>query len=410
MLRKSLVKKWNSNPQHHYDLTDTYNESTTIDGRPIDVLLLLSGRGMGKSFTVTTEFLMDAWYDELMFAYVRRNDATAYQVEQYFADKEDFIKDMTDGSSTYIACVKTKLYFAHNEIDDEGKTHRILDKECGQFFALSRQQSYKSLQYPQIYNLVYEEVFAEDEGKFLQAEPSKLLNLISTIKRDKKDFKSILISNLVSPVSPYSLEWGLQIPKLKPGDINLTKLYLGSYKDGSDEEDYIVMGCHYLKDIKDLSKDDLKKKRNRIRIGMANNRWEERTLYPTLPKKWINRFGTVDDKVIFEWDDMMFLVDIVEVPENIYLVYRDGVQPSEEKLPCLYIQPHTTDVDRKTRLYTNSTERFSPYYSRGFQQIYTIDKAVDILIKRGFYFGCDNITCNSFKKCFENLKSYRLSL
>ena len=409
MLKERLIKKWNSNPAHGYDLSETYNESTVIEGRPIDIAIIMSGRNRGKSFTCSTECLMDAWYNEKQFAYVRRNDATAYQIEQYFADKEDFIFDMTGGKSTYISCFKSKLYFAHTELDKDGKSKVVRDKECGQFFALSRQQAFKSLQFPLIYNLIYEEVFAEDEGNFLQAEPSKLLNLISTIKRNKKGFRVMLISNLVSPISPYSMEWGLKIGQLKPGDINLTKLYLGSY-DADGNEDFLVIACHYLKDKNDLSKEDLKKKRNRVRIGMTSNRWEEKTLFPTLPRNFLKRYAKKIDKAVFEWDDAMFLVEILEVPENILNVYRDEVEPSKHNMPCLYIQPKTTEPYEDTRLYTNNPDRFGQYFSRGFQVIYKIDNVIDILIRRGYYFGSNNLTCNSFKKCYDNLRAYRISL
>lgn len=408
MTREKLFKKWNSNSQHGYDLSETFNGATVIDGRPIDIAFILSGRNRGKSFTISTECIADAWYDDKQFGYIRRHDATIYDTEAYFADKNDFIKDMTDGAFDHIARAKGKLYFASYTYDQEtGEQRQSLGKECGNFFALSRNSAYKSLQYPNIYNLFYEEVMADEP--YLQGEPSKLLNLVSTIKRNKTDFKVYLISNLISPVSPYSTEWGINIGSLKPDNINLVKLYLGSY-DSKGEEDFLVIACHYLKDKNDLSKEDLKKKRNRVRTGIASNRWDEKTLYPTMPFNFLKGKANKIDKCVFEWDDVMFMVDIMEVPDNIHLMYRDEIEASKETMPILYIQRKTTEPYQDTRLYTNNPERFGPYVSRGFQLIYKIDKVVEILSKRGYFFGADNLTVNSFKTCFDNLRSYKLQI
>lgn len=407
MERLKLFKKWNGHAQHGYDLSETFNESTKLEGRDIDIAFILSGRNRGKSFTISCECLADAWYDNKQFGYIRRHDATVYDTEAYFADKTDFIKDMTDGAFDHITRSKGKLYFAKYVTDvDSGEQRNVLGKEAGNFFALSRNSAYKSLQYPQIHNLFYEEVMADEA--YLQGEPSKLLNLISTIKRNKDDFKVYLISNLISPVSPYSVEWGINIGSLKPDNINLVKLYLGSY-DTSGEEDFLVIACHYLKDKNDLSKEDLKKKRNRVRTGIASNRWDEKTLYPVMPYNFLKGKAERLDRCVFEWDDIMFLVDILEVPDNINLVYRDEVEANKETMPIMYIQRKTSQPFNDTRLYTNNPERFGPYVSRGFQIIYKIDKVIEILAKRGYFFGADNLTVNSFKTCFDNLRSFKLT-
>lgn len=407
MEREKLFKKWNSNPQHGYDLSETFNGATVQDGRSIDIAFILSGRNRGKSFTICTECLADAWYDNKQFAYVRRHDNTTYETEAYFADKKDFIKQMTDNEADHIRRYRGKLYFAKYELDENEDLRESNVKECGSFFALSRNSSYKSLQYPEIYNLFYEEVMADEP--YLQGEPSKLLNLISTIKRNKEGFRAFLISNLISPVSPYSIEWGINIGSLKPDTINLVKLYLGSY-DEKGEEDFLAIACHYLKDKGDLSKEDLKKKRNRVRTGLTSNRWDEKTLYPTLPYNFLKDKCERIDRAVFEWDDIMFMVDILEVPENIHYVYFDDDKPSEETMPAIYIQRKTSNPFVNTRLYTNNPKRFGPYVSRGFQVIYKIDKVIDILMQRGYFFGADNLTVNSFKECFENLRTFRFKL
>ncbi len=406
MTREKLFKKYYKNPSHDYEISETlqYEDDT---GRKPDIAFIYSGRNRGKSFEISSQLIADAWYDKKLFGYIRRNDATTYDIEQYFADKNDFIKDMTDGKREGITRYKGKLYFYHMEATEDEEFRMARDEECGYFFALSRNAAYKSLQYPEIYNLIYEEVLTD--GMYLNAEPEKLMNLYSTVKRNKTDFMMWLVSNTVSIVNPYSLAWSIKLAQNKPGDIRLSKLYLGSYND-LQEEEYLLIACHYLKDKGDISKEDLKKNRNRIKTGIASNRWDETTLYPTLPYNFLKGKAKKIDKCIFEWDDIMFMGDIMEVPNNIHLMYRDEVEASKETMPIIYIQRKTTPPFLDTRLYTNNPERFGPYFSRGFKMIYKIDKVVDILIQRGYFFGADNLTLNDFAKCFLHLKNTRSTI
>ena len=239
MERTKLFKKYYKNENHDYEISETlsYHDETN---RPPDICFVYSGRNRGKSFEVSTQLLADSYFDNNFFGYIRRNDATVYEIEQYFADKTEFIKDMTDGVSEGITMSKGKLYLYHYD-DDK----RILDKPVGYFFALSRQSSYKSLQFPEIRNLLFEEVLTDQT--FLSAEPEKLMNLYSTCKRSKTDFTMWLISNTISVVNPYSNSWGIKLAQNKAGEVRLSKLYLGVY-DENQKEQYLLIAAHYLKD------------------------------------------------------------------------------------------------------------------------------------------------------------------
>ena len=168
--RSDLFKKWNKDKRHTYDLSDT------LDACPsLDIAFIYSGRNRGKSFEIAAQCLADAWYDLKQFAYIRRNDATAYEIENYFNDKHDFISDMTDGLYTGIAYYKGQLCFYVDKEDPKtGKLKRDLGRVAGSFFAVSRQSSYKSQQYPEIFNALFEvssELRTEDKDVVLLREP-----------------------------------------------------------------------------------------------------------------------------------------------------------------------------------------------------------------------------------------------
>lgn len=401
MERTKLFKKYSKHPKHTYELKDTmkYKDDT---GRTPDIAFIYSGRDRGKSFEITTQCLADAWYDDKQLAYIRRHEDTQQMIQEYFEDKHAFISDMTDGSSDRIIVSRSILYFAHY---DQETDKVVKDKELGKFFALSTAGRYKSLQYPKIKNLVFEEVLTNEEP-FLPGEANKLYNLYSTISRSDPETKMYLISNLVSPSNPYSDAWGIHFFNSKPGDVSLTKLYLGAY-DEKGEEKYFLIAGHYLENRNDLSKEDLKaNKRNRIRTGVASNKWDEINLYPVMDLNFIRQYN-IEDTVIFEYDDLMFQLDIVEVPINIKQLYEyqeEDYKPKEETMYIGYIRKKTTEPFEGTRLYTNNPERLSPYATKGFKMVYKIDKVIDYLKYTGRLVGCTNLIMNTFDEVFAKLK------
>lgn len=406
MNRKKLFEKYYKHPAHDYEISDTlsYTDDT---GRKPDICFIYSGRNRGKSFEISSQLIADAYYLNKQFGYIRRYDATIFDIESYFADKEQFIKDMSDNTRCGVTRSKGKLFLYNLEEDKNGNMQKVLYEEIGYFFALSRQANYKSLQFPEVYNLIYEEVLTD--GNYLNAEPEKLMNLYSTIRRNKTDFKMWLVSNTVSVVNPYSKAWGIYLAQNKAGDVRLSKLYLGSY--GKDkEEEYLLIACHYLKDKNDITKEDLKKNRNRIKTSIASNKWDELVLYSTFDLTFIKKYSEILETVIFEYDDVMMQCNILEVPENLMEIYldeedekTDRVKPSKIKMPIMYIRRKTTEPHRGTRIYTNNAERFGIGVSKGFTRIYKVDKFIELMLDRGWIAGADNLTMNDFYSIFNNL-------
>ena len=408
MTRKELFKKYYKNPNHDYECQETI-EATT---EHIDIAFIYSGRNRGKSFEVSSQLIADAFYDNKQMAYVRRNDATVYDVEQYFADKHQFIKDMTNNKYVGITKKGSKLVFYSEEVNEEtGEVKRKIGDACGYFFALSRQGSYKSLQYPEVYNILYEEVLTD--GTYLRAEPEKLMNLYSTIIRSKprEECRMWLVSNTISQVNPYSQSWGIYFSRSKPGTIRLSKLYLQSYnKEG--EEDYYLIASHYLINKDDLSTEDLKKtkNRNRIKTGIASNKWDELNLYTVIDLSFMKPFKPMDT-AIFELDDMMIQCDIIEVPDNIMEVYQqdadqddpDYIEFSKNVIPIAYFRRKTSEIKSGTRTYTNNPNRFNVHTTKGFRVRFMIDKVIKELNDRGWIVGADNLTMNDFRTIYRKL-------
>lgn len=404
MKRTALFRKYYKNPNHDYEISETLSVHDDTNRSP-DVCFVYSGRNRGKSFEISSQLIADAWFEGKLFGYIRRNDANTYDVEQYFADKTEFIKDMTDGQRDGITKDRGKLKFYKDVTDEKtGDIKRVKYEDCGYFFALSRQASFKSLQYPDVYNLVYEEVLSDS---YLSAEPEKLMNLYSTVRRSKEGFRMWLISNTISVVNPYSSAWGIQLARNKPGEIKLSKLFLGSVKEGKEE--YILISAHYLKDKDEISKEELKEKKTRIKSAITTNKWEELKLFPNVPISFMKKYKPIAT-VIFEHDDLMFQCDVVEIPSNLFEIYRESTEDepipeSKNKMPSLYIRRKTSEPKKGTRIYTNNATRYNEYVSMGFKRIYKIDKVIENLIERGWLIGADNLTMNDFDNAYSELWS-----
>ena len=128
MDRKALFKKWNAHKERTYDLKETASVKDD-EGRHPDIYFIYSGRNRGKSFEIAAQCIADAYYSDKLLLYLRRNDAKGYEVEEYFQDKIDFIKDMTDGQSDNISFYRGGIYLSHISTDLKTEGKRVLDKQ-----------------------------------------------------------------------------------------------------------------------------------------------------------------------------------------------------------------------------------------------------------------------------------------
>ena len=401
MDEKALYKKYYKHPKHDYELTDT-TSITDDTGRHPDICFIYSGRERGKSFDISMRALTDAYYHDKLFGYIRRYKATNTEVEEYFGDKTQLIKDMTDGASEGITVSKSWLYLYTYGDDLKSGDKKILQKKIGRVFFLSQAGSFRSLQYPDIWTLIYEEVLTEEEP-FIQNECNRLLNLFSTVFRSREGAHMYCISNTVSQINPYSKAWNLNFSQTKPNTIRLNKLYLGRYGEDGEEEYYLI-ASHYLKDKGDLTPEDRKKnEKNRVKTGLHSNRWDEARVYHHVNYRYMKPYRTVQ-RVIFEWDDVQFLAEIKQVPDNILDMFQWEEEPHDKKIYILYISRKTSEPHYGTRLYTNNPERLNRMTTRGFRVIYKIDEIIEDLTKRGWIIGTDNLCMNDFMKVFQNLR------
>ena len=183
-----------------------YNVNNTLSRNRL-FNFVVGPRGAGKTYGAKKR-VMKNWLDKgEQFVYLRR-----YHTEMPASQMKNFFSDVY------------KEYPDHQWISGNG-VFRCDGEVIGWYFALSKAQMLKSIPFPNVTLIVFDE-FVINTGMYhyLQNEVTNFLECYSTIARDR-DVPVLFLSNSVSYTNPYflffelSLEEGQRV-KLK-GDISL---------------------------------------------------------------------------------------------------------------------------------------------------------------------------------------------
>lgn len=170
---------------------------------------ILGIRGGGKSYGAKKRGIDNFIKRKEQFGYIRRyKDDLKEPMEQYF---DDIMHEFPDYEFKTIG---KKFYCRLKPADEKEKWTK--DDICGYGFELSTANNKKSISYPFITTLIFDEFLIEKGNqRYLSNEPMKLLNLYETIARPGTGHPRVvlfLLANTISITNPYFLFWGLQMP------------------------------------------------------------------------------------------------------------------------------------------------------------------------------------------------------
>ena len=173
------------------------------------IYIIVGNRGGGKSYGAKQIGIDNFIKKREQFGYIRRYKEDLKQpMIQFFKDIEHEYPDYefkTDSNYLYIRLkpVDPKEKWTESDI-------------AGYGFTLSTANNKKSISYPNITTLIFDE-FLLDKGNqmYLANEPLKLLNLYETVARPGTGHPKVnlfMLANAITITNPYFLFWNLKMP------------------------------------------------------------------------------------------------------------------------------------------------------------------------------------------------------
>ena len=170
---------------------------------------IVGNRGGGKSYGAKKRGINNFIKNKEQFGYIRRyKDDLKEPMTQFF---EDIMWEYPD----YEFKVDSKYFYIRLKPANE-KEKWTKDDIAGYGFVLSTASNKKSISYPNITTLIFDE-FLLDKGNqmYLPNEVDKLLNLYETIARPGTNHPRVvlfMLANALTITNPYFLYWNLKMP------------------------------------------------------------------------------------------------------------------------------------------------------------------------------------------------------
>lgn len=159
--------------------------------------LILGERGVGKSYNLKAYLLNKFKKKGRQFIYLRR-----YDTELKKSLKDDkFFKD-----------VGNDPMFTDDEFYVRGDKFYMNGKVCGYAVPLSKASIYKSVSFPDVDTIMFDEFLIDNATyHYLPEEPEKLLDFIETVGR-LRDIQVFCLGNSISVVNPYFDYFNISLP------------------------------------------------------------------------------------------------------------------------------------------------------------------------------------------------------
>ena len=171
---------------------------------------IVGNRGGGKSFGAKDYVIDNFIKNKQQFGYIRR-----YK-EDLREPMERFFDDIAYKYPEYEFKTDSKYFYIRQKPADEDQ--KWTKKDIAGFgFVLSTANNKKSIPYPLVTTLIYDEFLIEKGAqRYLKNEPKALLNLYETVARPGTDHPRVLLfmlANAITITNPYFLYFDLRMPK-----------------------------------------------------------------------------------------------------------------------------------------------------------------------------------------------------
>lgn len=202
--------------------------------------IIIGNRGSGKTYALKKRAIKIFKEKGHQFVYLRRFQEELDETAETYFDDIVANKEFPDDVIEY----KNGCYFINNEL-------------FGYTMALTKAKSYKSISFPLVYLIIFEEFLIEDNGytRYLKNEVKQFLGLYMSVDR-YRGVQVFFLANATSMINPYTLFFDLSLPYgsdiVRKGDILLQLVQdkefiderkntrFGKLISGTDFEEYAI--------------------------------------------------------------------------------------------------------------------------------------------------------------------------
>ena len=341
--------------------------------------MCIGERSNGKTYSAMDYCLERFIENGEQFAYIRRygEDIKIAQMSELFAGhiKNGRISQLTQGEWTTIIFERKKFYLARLDEEDKVVKNTV---PCGFVFDLSGMEHYKSVAFPDITTIVFDEFMAR--RGYLPNEFELFQNVLSTIIRLRDNVKILMLANTVNKYCPYFAEMGLNhVKDQKQGTIDV-------YHYGESGLQVIVEYCESASS-KGGKLSDVYFSFDNPRLQMITQGNWEINAYPRLPFKY--RPKDVLFQFFIHFDKEYVHGEIINNPN------RDGI--------VLYFHPKTTEIKNP-----KSDVVYTDYPAPNWNYRMQITKQSDYLSKKIIALIRENRAFYATNECGEIVRNYLL--
>lgn len=167
---------------------------------------IIGGRGLGKTYGAKKIVISNAIKKNEQFIYLRRYSSELSSISTFFSDIKHEFPDWdfrVNGRQADIAPRKTR--------SNKKREWRTI----GYFVQLSNAMTQKSVAYPEVTTIIFDE-FIIERGlvRYLPSEVKSFMEFYSTVDRWKDKTRVLFLANSVSMMNPYFLEWEIRPDQL----------------------------------------------------------------------------------------------------------------------------------------------------------------------------------------------------
>lgn len=185
--------------------------------------VIVGNRSAGKSYGCKKKGIMNFIKKREQFIYTRRYEKDLKDSLPTFFN--DIVKN-NEFPDYEFKVDGTKLYCRLRVDEDHKKVAWTDDDICGYGVILSTADNKKSIAYPSVTMIIYDEFMLDSESsmqRYLKNEPRTLMNLYETVARPGTEHPRcvmFMLSNSISINNPYFLIWDLKMPDTSKPDKN----------------------------------------------------------------------------------------------------------------------------------------------------------------------------------------------